>query len=80
MDNISVHLPAKDRVQSDAAALRVPRLDTQFSAADLRSVVGVLLRHLRLILGIPLAAVAITIGVLHLVEPQYKSAIAILIR
>jgi succinoglycan biosynthesis transport protein ExoP len=51
----------------------------QTSSMDIRSVVGVLLRHWKLIAAIPVLAFAATYGALKLVSPLYKSTVEMLI-
>ncbi|MEA3105878.1 MAG: polysaccharide biosynthesis transport protein [Gammaproteobacteria bacterium] len=76
MDDISPHMR---RIRPlPAAPLQAPLHDNQLSTADLRSIIGILLRNLKFILAIPVIAVAIAYGILHFVQPQYKSTTEIL--
>src|SRR5690349_7869085 len=49
------------------------------SSSELRSIVGVLLRHWKLIASVPLVAALIAFGVLHLIPPLYKSTVELLV-
>ena len=45
--------------------------DNRLSTADLRWLLGVLLRHLKLVFALPLTAASMAYGVLHFVKPLY---------
>ncbi|HEV2302424.1 MAG TPA: polysaccharide biosynthesis tyrosine autokinase [Stellaceae bacterium] len=46
---------------------------------DLRSIVGILLRHWKLVLAGPLVSIAITYSILAIIPPLYKSSVEILV-
>jgi polysaccharide biosynthesis transport protein len=82
MENISAHehgVRPRVRVPLTAPLPKTALHDIQFSTADLRSIIGVLLRNLKFILAIPVLVGAIAWGVLHFVQPQYKSTTEILL-
>lgn len=56
----------------------LPPRDDRISIADLRWFIGALLRNLKLVLALPLIAAGIAVGVLHFVEPLYRSTTEIL--
>src|SRR5258708_19949380 len=49
------------------------------STMDLWSIIGVLLRHWKLIVAVPILATVATSGALRLVHPLYKSTVEILV-
>src|SRR5258708_11183145 len=49
------------------------------STMDLWSIIGVLLRHWKLIVAVPILATVATYGALRLVHPLYKSTVEILV-
>src|SRR5262245_48118094 len=77
MDNITSHraIPGHHR---QVAPLEPPAHDIHFTANDIRSILGVPLRHLRLVLLTPLVAIAAMYGLVKVLPPQYKSTIEIL--
>jgi polysaccharide biosynthesis transport protein len=76
MDDIGPHMHRTRPLAR--ASLQAPLQDNRLSTADLRSIIGILLRNLRIILLIPMIAGAIAYGILHFVQPQYKSTTEIL--
>jgi capsular exopolysaccharide synthesis family protein len=62
----------------EKAPSRTPPRDNRLSTADLRWFIGALLRNLKLVLALPLAAVGLAYGVLHFVKPLYGSTTEIL--
>ncbi len=64
---------------SGAGLFRTPPQDLQFSAADLRSVVGVLLRNAKVLVLLPLIGLGVAYGVLRVTPNTYKSTIDILV-
>jgi succinoglycan biosynthesis transport protein ExoP len=76
MDDISPHMRRTRPLAQ--ASLQAPLHDNQLSTADLRSIIGILLRNLKIILAIPMIAVAVAYGILQFVQPQYKSTTEIL--
>ncbi len=60
--------------------MRGPPLgDHPSSLSDIRSIAGVLLRHWKLILVLPLLAGGIAYGILHVIPPLYKSTVDIVV-
>lgn len=76
MDDIGPHMrPSRPLAR---ASLQAPLHGNQMSTTDLRSIIGILLRNLKIILAIPMIAVAVAYGILQFVQPQYKSTTEIL--
>jgi polysaccharide biosynthesis transport protein len=60
------------------APLEPPAHDIHFTANDIRSILGVPLRHLKLVVLTPVVAIGLMYGVVKVLPPQYKSTIEIL--
>jgi polysaccharide biosynthesis transport protein len=73
-------MPANDDFEAPIARVTQAPIDQVLDATiDLRSMIGVLLRHWRLIVAVPTLAAVATYGALRLVHPQYKSTVEILV-
>lgn len=71
-------LPAPKRRDQPLAVAKA-RADIPFSFTDISSVVGVLLRRWKLIAAMPVVMVTGAIIVLHMIAPQYRSTVSVLV-
>src|SRR5260370_35285448 len=72
-------MPANDFEVPTNLVAPAPIEQVPDSTMDLRSIIGVLLRHWKLIVAVPILATVATYGALRLVHPLYKSTVEILV-
>jgi len=72
-------MPANDFEVPTNLVAPAPIEQVPDSTMDLRSIIGVLLRHWKLIVAVPILATVATSGALRLVHPLYKSTVEILV-
>jgi polysaccharide biosynthesis transport protein len=77
MDQLSAK-SSSQKQHRPALPLEAPAKDIQFGTADIRSLLGVPLRHLKLIVAIPVVALVAAFVLGRTLAPQYTSTIEIL--
>jgi uncharacterized protein involved in exopolysaccharide biosynthesis len=72
------YLPRSDTWKNQPPVV-TPAIEGQASHVDIRSIAGILLRHVKLVVGLPLVFIAAAVLILSMIAPQYRSAVQILI-
>jgi polysaccharide biosynthesis transport protein len=73
------YLPRSDTWKNQPPVVTPATIEGQASHVDIRSIAGILLRHVKLVVGLPLVFIAAAVLILSIIAPQYRSAVQILI-
>jgi succinoglycan biosynthesis transport protein ExoP len=73
------YLPRSDTWKNQPPVVAPASGEASPSHADIRSIIGILLRHWKLVLGVPLVFIVAAGAILSVIPPQYRSAVQILI-
>jgi succinoglycan biosynthesis transport protein ExoP len=73
------YLPRSDTWKNQPPAIGPVGGEAHASHADIRSIFGILLRHWKLVVGVPLVFIAAAVLILSVIPAQYRSTVQILI-